>query len=183
MRRLGEELGVEAMSLYRHVKSKSDLLDGIYERILAGMELPRTSGAWDTDLAKLARAFRRVLAAHPKALILFATRPAVTPRALAYVELALVLLEEAGLVPRERLYTFQTIVTFIVGHALSSWGVAADVPDVRYEALSRLEFPRVSALGSLLTSHDVEAEFEFGLELLVTGLRQHVERAKRLGCA
>src|SRR5262245_41908051 len=86
MRRVAEELDAAPMSLYRHVTNKADLLDGVYEAILSGMPLPGRQGDWKSDARALAGAFRAALLAHPNAVILFATRPAVTPAALSYLE-------------------------------------------------------------------------------------------------
>jgi TetR/AcrR family tetracycline transcriptional repressor len=117
MRRLAEELGVEAMSLYRYVESKDDLLDGLHATILAELEVPDLKGPWREVLRELARAFRRTLAAHPKALLLFATRPAVAPGAVEHVERAVQLLVDAGF-GRDAIHAFQTGFTFVVGQAL-----------------------------------------------------------------
>src|SRR3954454_24006069 len=68
MRRLGQELGVEAMSLYRYVPSKADLLDGVYGAILADIVVPKKAAAeWRKTARAYARAFRKALVAHPNA--------------------------------------------------------------------------------------------------------------------
>src|SRR5579871_4325912 len=92
MRRLGAELGVEAMSLYNHVPSKAVLLDGIYEQILEETGKPRARGTWLDQARHQARALRRALLAHPNAVSLFATRSAATPAALARLEVELAIL-------------------------------------------------------------------------------------------
>src|SRR5262245_24793657 len=99
MRRLGEALGVQAMSLYRHVSDKADLLDGVHGAILAAVPVPARRGPWATRARALARSVREALRAHPRALVLFATRPAVVPASLALFEEALAIVSESGLDP------------------------------------------------------------------------------------
>ncbi|MEO1268258.1 MAG: TetR/AcrR family transcriptional regulator C-terminal domain-containing protein, partial [Myxococcota bacterium] len=106
MRRLGVELGVEAMSLYRYVANKSALLDGIFETILGELKAPVGSGDWRTDVRHTARQFRAVLEAHPNAVLLFATRPAVTPASLDFVEASLAILIDAGFSPHNAMTAF-----------------------------------------------------------------------------
>src|SRR5438270_2408762 len=79
MRRLGTRLHVEAMSLYRHVRDKADLLDALHAAVLGDLAAELRPQAGPTDwrelLARLARALRKALLAHPKVVPLFATRP------------------------------------------------------------------------------------------------------------
>jgi TetR/AcrR family transcriptional regulator, tetracycline repressor protein len=178
MRRLGAELGVEAMSLYNHVPSKAALLDGMVEAILSEMPSPGAGGSWSERLREMARAFRRALRAHPGALPLFATRPAVTPASLRHVEAALGVLRGAGLSPDESVSALQVLVTFVVGHTLSQVGHTKgdEVSSPRYEALSREEFPHLTEIAPRLGAHDGELEFEFGLDAFLTGLRAKARR-------
>jgi TetR/AcrR family transcriptional regulator, tetracycline repressor protein len=76
MRRLGAELGVEAMSLYKHVAGKEAILDGIRELLIAEFAAtlpPGPATGWRDDLARFARAYRSVGRAHPEAFALPAT--------------------------------------------------------------------------------------------------------------
>jgi AcrR family transcriptional regulator len=178
MRRLGAELGVEAMSLYNHVPNKAALLDGMVEVMLDRMPTPGPGGPRTERLAEMAWAFRGALQAHPGAAPLFATRPAVTPRALKYVESALGLLRGLGLSPDDSLGALQVLVTFVVGHTLSQLGHARadEVSSPRYEDLSPDEFPHLTAVVALLPAHDGENEFALGLDAFLGGLRARVKR-------
>jgi AcrR family transcriptional regulator len=74
MRRLGSELGVEAMSLYRYFPSKAALLDGVVCNALTDLDLPKErSGEWEADVRAYARSFRRLSRAHPRLMPLLAT--------------------------------------------------------------------------------------------------------------
>src|SRR5215207_6141427 len=84
MRRLGEELGVEAMSLYTHVTSKDDLLDGMTDAVFAEIELPREGVPWRTAMRDRALSTRRVLARHPWATGLMQSRTHPGPATLRH---------------------------------------------------------------------------------------------------
>jgi AcrR family transcriptional regulator len=178
MRRIGEELRVEAMSLYNHVGGKAAILDGIFELVLAEMPPARRASSWQADLRGRARSLRAVLRAHPNALPLFASRPAVTPASLAHVEAVLEVLRSAGFSADDALSAMQVLFSFVVGHTLASY--APERPGEgaapAYERLSEAEFPRVRELARLLPAHDVERELELGLEALLAGLGRHARR-------
>lgn len=175
MRRLGEVLGVEAMSLYRHVASKADLLDGVHEAILGEMELPkfREERDWVEVATALGSAFYGALMAHPNALSLFATRPAVTPGSLAYVEVALGVLERAGFSAKASVSLLQALVGYAVGHALMHSGAGGG--RVNYAGLDSDEFPRLVKVAPVLGSYDDREAFEFGLRMFLLGAERWLE--------
>jgi AcrR family transcriptional regulator len=172
MRRVGDELGVEAMSLYHHVANKAAMLDGIFETVLGQLPPARRAASWRAALRDRARALRAVLRAHPNALPLFATRPAVTPASLAHVEAALGVLRTAGFSARAALGALNVLSAFVVGHTVAAYAPrrADEAPRPAYDALGEGGFPRVREAARLLATHDVEKEFELGLEALLTGL-------------
>lgn len=97
MRRLGAELGVEAMTLYHHVPNKSALLDGMIEQVVAEAVPPEFGAAtWRADLGAYAHALLAALGAHPHAVPLFLSRPSMTPRNLRTMEAVVGMLCEAG---------------------------------------------------------------------------------------
>jgi AcrR family transcriptional regulator len=176
MRRVGEELSVEAMSLYNHVENKAAVLDGIFETVLAELPPAPRHVAWDATLRERAGALRSVLCAHPNALPLFASRAAVTPASIAYVEAALSVLHDAGFRAEDALSIFQVLVAFVVGHTLQTH--APRRPDEQsrpdYDRLSETAFPRVREAARLLGARDlddVEREFALGLDALLAGIR------------
>jgi AcrR family transcriptional regulator len=172
MRRVGEALAVEAMSLYNHVPNKAALLDGVYERIVSRIEPAPKTRTWMDHARHQGRAFRVALAAHPNAIPLLASRPATTPAALLRLEGNLTVLRQHGLEPLQSLSVVQTVLAFVVGHAL--WSLAPRTSDElgtpRYESLDPRTFPNVRAVASVLESYEPEAEFETGLDALVDGL-------------
>lgn len=172
MRRIGDVLGVEAMSLYHHVANKAAVLDGVHEAVLRELELPGATGCWLDDARALALALRAVLIAHPNALPLFATRAAITPGSLRLVEHALALLAEPFPALRDRVAAFQAVVAWVIGQQL----VALEAPDAfDYAALSPGAFPLLVEVGQAdaLVTHD--EVFAFGLEALLRGLADRPE--------
>jgi AcrR family transcriptional regulator len=170
MRRLGDELGVEAMSLYRHVPSKAALLDGVHEAVLDTMELPPLSADWRNDARAMAFAFRSVLRAHPNTLVLFATRPAVTTGSLRHVEHALTLLERPFPDLPRRIFALQALVSLCVGQGLNHFAATEPHAPVRYDTLLPEAFPILSSIGEAALNVDVDDEFSFALEALLVGL-------------
>jgi AcrR family transcriptional regulator len=175
MRRLGERLGVEAMSLYRYVQGKQDLLNGVHGAILEEVERPPAAGTWTKRLRSMAVSFRSVLGRHPNALPLFASRPAVTAGSLRAVEECLDLLAEAGFGPAERLHAFHGLAGFVVGISLFHFGFE-EAAYVDF-ALDPAAFPRTRESLEAL-SWDFEHEFAFGLDALLAGLEARLGKRK-----
>jgi len=185
MRRLGRELGVEAMSLYNHVEDKEAILEGILEVVMAEFEFPEETGDWEADVRAGARAWRRLMIAHPTVIALFAEskHPASSPERLRPMEWAFDLLGRGGLSEDEVVHTFRTFGGYIMGSVLNE--VANPVPGMgdrdhraEHEQLARAlptqEFPNLSRLLPLMAECDPEVDFEFGLDLLIAGLRAKV---------
>lgn len=181
MRRVGEELGVEAMSLYNHVPNKAAILDGIFETVLTELPPAKRSLSWQAALRDRARALRSVLRAHPSALPIFTTRPAITPASIAHVEMVLDVLRSAGFSVDDSLSALQVLSAFVVGHTVASHAPRRADEDSRpaYERLSEEQFPRVREAARLLAAHDVEKEFELGLEAMLSGLEKRLEGRQR----
>ncbi|MEM9458184.1 MAG: TetR/AcrR family transcriptional regulator C-terminal domain-containing protein [Myxococcota bacterium] len=172
MRRLGERLGVEAMSLYRHVRNKAALLDAVHDALLGRMRIEPSDGGWDAQLRQIARAFRALLREHAAALPMFATRTATGPQALAQVEAGLAILHRAGLCPARAMSTFQVIFAYVVGHSMFTYAPAAATGGtVDYGSLPADQFMHLRRIAED-PMPDAEQQFEQGLDLLIEGLRQ-----------
>ena len=177
MRRLGQALGVEAMSLYKHVVNKDAILDGLLERVLAEVRLPQP-GDWEMELRRAAVSLHDALARHPWACGLVMA-PAASPNALGarirYIEALLRTLREAGFTPTQAYYGYHALDSHAVGFTMWELGHAvpdnADVEELRRE-IERGAYPY---LLEHARQHDVEhpqTSFEFGLDLIFDGLRR-----------
>ncbi|HEY8527822.1 MAG TPA: TetR/AcrR family transcriptional regulator C-terminal domain-containing protein [Acidimicrobiales bacterium] len=184
MRRLGRELGVEAMSLYSYVENKQDLIEGVVEQVFKEMPLIVPGpGPWQERLRNHARAFRATLLRHPRALRLVAGRPIVTEGTTAFVESALVELRSIGLDLATADRVLEVIASFTLGH-VAEW-VEDDVRQGQRRlsgrhGIDRERFPNVATVQEELPS-DPDAEFELGLDLLVAGLERLLESGPAAG--
>ena len=123
MRRLGRELGVEAMSLYSYVDNKQDLIEGVVEQVFKEMPLITPGpGSWQERLRINAAMFRSVLLRHPRAVRLVAGRPLITEGTVAFVESALVELRSTGLDLATADRVLEVIASFTLGHVAENLG-------------------------------------------------------------
>jgi AcrR family transcriptional regulator len=182
MRKLGQELGVDAMALYRHVRNKDDMLDGIVEVIVAEIPRPATTDGWKTTLRAQSMAARRVMLRHPWARRVLEERPKGGPAFLAYVESVLATLRDGG---------FSIELAHHVLHVMGSriFGFNQDLLEDKAQSVPSPEeaailmralapFPRVSEMAQsvshdgVLGACDDDVEFAFGLDLVLDGLER-----------
>jgi AcrR family transcriptional regulator len=179
MRKLGAELGVEAMSLYNHVPNKSALLDGMVEVLLGELEVPPENGSWDERIREGYRSFRRLAHEHPNVFPLLVNRPPDTMDGAWLVEEFLKTLGEAGFGKEAALHAFRALSSYTFGYAMAEIRGFALEPDGFRLGAYRLppeEFPRITELKPQLENVDHDAEFEFGLDLILVGLLEYKER-------
>jgi AcrR family transcriptional regulator len=186
MRRIGRELGVEAMSLYNHVEDKEDILDGICERVMADFEFPEPAEEWEETCRRGARAWRRLLQAHPEVMRLFAEQrgPVRSPDSMRPMEFALRILRESGLSDRDTAQAFHAFGGYIQGFVIMEMGSIAGGTDqghlkMHQELAARLpgEFAALESISPYFAECDPDEQFEFGLDLLIAGLLEKVRRA------
>jgi AcrR family transcriptional regulator len=181
MRRVGRELGVEAMSLYNHVRDKEDLLDGVTEAVLAEFRWEPRTDDWMELGRGAAREWRRVVRAHPNVIRLMIERkhPLTSAEALRPTEIALDLLRRAGLSERDTANAFQAFGGYIFGVVMMEIGNLAPgraaawerLPGTEIGASLPAEFPCLNEMLPWMTACDPEATFELGLDLLLEGIR------------
>jgi AcrR family transcriptional regulator len=185
MRRLGEELGVEAMSLYRYVPGRENLLDAVVETIMDEMRtdvetlaVPRDG--WQDFLQRLAHGVRRVALAHPRAFPLVASRPVEAPwlrpplRSLTWVEVFLDGLLSEDFSDEGAVAAYRAFTSFLLGHLLlevATLGADVGPLDVLDDGEARnekpLSHPTVARLAPALAEDHAAVEFEEALEELL----------------
>lgn len=187
MRRLGQALGRDPMSLYRHAANKAALLDGVAEHVLDQLSVDTTDDDWPAQLRTVARAYRDLALAHPNVVPLLVTRPLATPLALRPLgtlrplEACLGLLTRAGFTDVDALHIYRSLFGFLHGHVLDELQELVHNPeetdDLLRLGLHRLplrDFPRLRALAPVLAAYDGPTELERGLDIVLTGLQaQH----------
>jgi AcrR family transcriptional regulator len=188
MRRLGNELGVEAMSLYRYVPGRESLLDGVVDAVIDEMRdddqiLDEPRDGWQDFLQRLAHGVRRVALAHPKVFPLIASRPPEAPwlrpplRSLQWVEAFLNGLISEGFSDEAAVAAYRAYTSFLLGHLLlevSALGGDVGPLDVIDDGESANEkemvYETVGRLGGALAEDHSAAEFEEALEDLLNRL-------------
>ncbi|PRY45117.1 TetR/AcrR family transcriptional regulator C-terminal domain-containing protein [Umezawaea tangerina] len=173
MRKLAAELGVEAMSLYNHVKNKDDVLDAIAEVVFADIALPAPTADWRTDALALAHAFRAAALAHPRTASLSLTRQLGYP-ALPVTEAALALMTRAGHDPEQAVHASRALLAYVIGTLLREINSTTDPDALRHTTLTTSGLPHVTASAAHLAVCHHESEYRFGLELLLDAVALRV---------
>jgi AcrR family transcriptional regulator len=197
MRRLGQELGRDPMSLYRYAENRAALLDGVSELVLNELSIQPEDPDWKAQLRRIAHNLRMLALQHPNVVPLLVTRPLSTPLGLRPLgtlrplEQILALLIGAGFDPAGALHVYRAYYGFLYGHILNELQEFVVDPEEN-EALLRLglhrlpakEFPRLRALAPALSEYDGDAELDQGLTILLAGLEaQLLLEAARSGAA
>lgn len=177
MRKLGQELGVEAMSLYHYVANKDDLLDGMADFIVSEFDLPSNGSDWKETLRQSALSAHSILWSHPWACRLNVSRPKVGPAALRYMDSVMGCLRGANFPIQLTHDALHAIFSHIYGFTLQELGIRSGIESLDPESVAILirqmsdEYPHISevALGAV---HDHEVEFAFVLDLILEGLEK-----------
>ncbi len=181
MRKLGEALGVEAMSLYNHVASKDELLGGMVDVVFSEIGLPAGAADWRTAMGQRAISARQVLSHHRWAIGLMESCSSPGPATLRHHDAVLGSLREAGFSIEMAAHAFSVLDSYIYGFALQEANlpfdtaadaatpadsITAQVPDP-YPHLTELTIHHV-----LQPGYDYGDEYEFGLDLILDSLER-----------
>ncbi|UTI63036.1 TetR/AcrR family transcriptional regulator C-terminal domain-containing protein [Paraconexibacter antarcticus] len=173
MRRLGREVGVEAMSLYNHVSNRDAVLDGLGEFLMS--EVDAEPGAdWRESCRDFAAQLRAIALTHPATFSLVGLRPLRSAAALAPVERLLQNLVAAGAAPDQALAMYRTLASFARGYAMAEvtgFTVDASTPSGRrpLRALPRADFPILRERLKELEPLRSDAAFTAGLDAMLDG--------------
>lgn len=173
MRKLGAELGVEGMAIYRYFPNKAALLAGLVEVLLAELVIPPPSDVpWQLVFRELSRAYRALLLRHPHAIPLLAALPLSDPAAAHAAGAVMAQLRAAGFDAQSALKTLATITSYVVGVAQWEVGTAPFRAERGGEPfpLPPDADPYLVELAPQLAEDDCEETFEFGLDVIVRGL-------------
>jgi len=182
MRRLAQELGVEAMTLYYHVANKEDILNGIADIVVGEFDLPAPGDDWKAAVRRTALSAYEILVRHPWAASLVLSASGVSTARLRYMNSLLGAFREAGFSAAMTDHAYHALESHIMGFTL--WEVGMDLgssEDLAGKATSFLEelpvdqFPHlVEHIHQHLKPRDPqnEGEFAFGLDLILDGLER-----------
>ena len=189
MRKLAQELGVEAMSLYHHVPNKAAILDGMIDLVFQEIELPPASADWKTAMRQRAHSARKVLARHPWAITLMESRATPGLATIAHHDAVLGCLRRGGLSIALTAHAYAVLDAYIYGFALTeqnlpfetgeqTQAVAAQI----FEHLPPGAFPHLVELTTehvLKPGYSYAKEFEYGLDLILDGLERALRAERR----
>jgi AcrR family transcriptional regulator len=186
MQQIGRRLGVEAMSLYRHVRNKDDILDGIVDLVFAEVELPTDRSSWRTVLRARSISIRAALRRHPWAITLMESRMAPGPANLRSHDDTLSVLLASGCSATTATHAYNLVDSYVLGFALQEVNLpfsnAEELAIVGDELLAQVPadaYPNLVRVASelLAAGFDYGNEFEFGLDLILDGIERALQGA------
>jgi len=179
MRRLGTELGIEAMSLYTHVKDKDDLLNGMVELVIHEIPIHRDGADWKTSLRTTVLGARNVVLRHPWAPRIIETRDDPGPSGLHYYDGVMGILRDGGFSLEMTHHAIHLLGSRMLGFTQDLFDDSPDVDPVALTAMATAlaeSHPYVSEMALGVTHDgglggcDDDVEFAFGLDLILDGL-------------
>ncbi|MFF4960664.1 TetR/AcrR family transcriptional regulator [Streptomyces sp. NPDC001222] len=182
MRRLGEALGVEAMSLYNHVTNKEDLLDGMVDLVFGEVELPTPGDDWRQAMRQRAVSMRLALSRHRWAIGLMESRSTPGPATLRHHDAVLGCLRQGGFSLALTAHAVSVLDSYIYGFALQEKALPFDTPEETAELAESImsgfgdgEYPYLAEIATahvMRPGYAYSDEFAFGLDLILDGLQQ-----------
>ena len=181
MRKLGQELGFEAMSLYNHVANKDEVLDGILDLVLGESEPPSLIGDWDAAIRTSAVSVHGALRRHPWSCTLVMAPGRIRPARLRYMDLLLGRLREAGFSADTTYHAYHVLDGHIFGFSL--WETS-HIYTAEEAANLEAKFAHVITADAYPYLHEHAQQhfgegphrevsaFELGLDLILDGLKK-----------
>lgn len=184
MRRVAKELGVEAMSLYNHVRNKEDIVDGLVDLVFAEIEVDEPGQVdWRTAMRERAISVRAALNRHRWAVGMMEGRMNPGPATLKHHDSVMGCLREDGFEFRDAVHAYSVLDAYTYGFALQERGLPFDAPEETVEVMRRQRenvpsmdgYPYLAEVARELerAGYDFETEFYFGLDLILEGIERH----------
>jgi AcrR family transcriptional regulator len=191
MRRLAEELGIEAMSLYHHVPNKDAILDGMVDLVFAEIELPSATLDWRTAMRRRAASARAVLLRHPWAIRIMESRTTPGPATLAHHDAVLGSLRGAGFSIVLTAHAYAVLDSYIYGFVQTELSLPFQTTEETHEVAGAIfdqmppgAYPHLAELAMqhvLQPGYSYGNEFAFGLSLILDGLERALDQERRGG--
>jgi AcrR family transcriptional regulator len=186
MQAIGRRLGVEAMSLYRHVRNKDDILDGLVDLVFAEVELPADRSSWRAVFRARSLSMMSALRRHPWAVTLMESRMTPGPANMRSHDDGLGVLLDAGFSEVMATHAYNLLDSLIYGHALQETSLPFSSPEelsaMSAELLAGMpagEYPNVVRVSAerIAAGFNYGDEFEWGLDLVLDGIERAVQGA------
>ncbi len=178
MRTLAQRLQSGTATLYRHFENRGQLITHVVDRLFGEVPLDRQaleSVSWHEACQAVAQAMFDTLSKHRNAAPLLIEQTPTGPNAMRLREHCLALLLDGGLPPHRAARAYATLSRFVLGFAIQLTGVQDEAEErraaARFHEVAATEYPATLAVADSLPV-SLEDEFAFGLELLITSLRQ-----------
>ena len=182
MRKLAQELGVEAMSLYHHVANKDDILDGIVDVVFGEIELPTGEAGWEAAMRRRSVSAREALRRHPWATGLMESRRTPGPANIRHHDAVLGVLRNAGFPVELAAHAYSLLDSYIYGFALQEASLPFHTPEETAEVAQEImavfpadDYPHLAEIATehvLQPGYDYGEEFLYGLDLILDGLER-----------
>src|ERR687895_576561 len=178
MANVGARLGVEAMSLYRHIGNKEEMLDGLVDRVFAEIEVPSDARQWRDALRRRAVSAHAALRRHPWAIGLMESRAQPGPATLAHHDAMVAILLAAGFDGRGAVRVYNLLDSYIYGFALQEATLPFSSPDEMAAVSEQMMAAMADAYPNLArvqrelvaSGFDYADEFEAGLDIILDAL-------------
>jgi AcrR family transcriptional regulator len=186
MRQLAQMLGVAPMALYRHVANKDDLVDAMVDVVFSEIGVPAGGDDWKSSMRQRGVAVRDALTRHRWAIGLMESRRSPGPANLRHHDAVIGRLRAAGFTVEMAAHAYSLLDAYIYGFAITKLNLPFDRSDAGVVAESMLEPFPVNAypnLAELVSEHvrkpgyDYEDEFDYGLDVILAGLDQALDRS------
>lgn len=178
IRPLAKELGVGPMALYTYFRGKDELLDAVRDQLLAMASLTKAHGDWQHQVRTICRGVRDLILEHPCLVHLLSSRPLTGHDAADAAEALLRALAEAGFNQETAARAYTTLIGHVVGVASLEVQLAAENQDDLRTTMTSLSAQRYPTLvehtRALGRTAGGDVQFEFGLDLLITGLESRI---------
>jgi AcrR family transcriptional regulator len=182
MRKLGDELGVGPMALYRHVANKDDMVDGIVDLVFGEIDLPPIGADWKVAMRNRAISVREALSRHRWAVALMESRANPGPANLRHHDAVIGSLRAAGFDMAMAAHAYSLLDSYIYGFAQTQMNLpfesTSDIAEVAKEMLQPFPLNAYPNLAAFITEHamkpgyDYGDEFEYGLDVILDGLER-----------
>ena len=180
MRNLGGKLGVEAMSLYNHVRNKEDMLDGMVDVVFSEIDLPRSGADWRSAMRQRAISAHQVLLRHPWAIPLMESRATPGPANLRHHDAVLGSLRTAGFSVDMAAHAYSILDGYIYGFTMTESSLPFSSPAKAKEVAASIlggfrpgEYPHLAEMATdraMKPGFRYGSEFGYGLDLILDGI-------------
>lgn len=178
MRKLASALNVDPMAIYYHFPNKSELLHAVMQEMMARCEIPELNGVWQKDIEDLCNSLRRLAKAHPGGFQVYETYNRWLPAEHRLHEAFHAILRKAGFSKVSTVRGARVLLSYTEAHVIdeiAGWLILEDRDELA-ESLEGGDYPTLASLLDEVTNNDPEADFRYGLNVIIFGLEAELRK-------